>query len=108
MAPPAINTANLALGYAILWTAAADTAKPTANFGGVISGWTYVGATNEGITWGKSTDVNDLFVEESSTAVMTATGQGRFSFSGQLAEVSPANIAFVMGGGSLTGSAGSE
>lgn len=112
MPPPAINTGNLALGYGVLWTAVSLTARPTTVMGGdlgaSVPAWSYVGATLEGVTWGKSTEVNELFVEESQTAVMTAPGTGRFSFSGQMAEVKATNLKFVMGGGTLTGSAGSE
>ena len=113
MAAPAINTDNLAIGYAILWYADADTAKPTTVYGGdlgaSVSAWDYIGATQEGINWGNSTEVNDLFVEESRTAVMTQPGTGSFTFSAAMAEITPANVKFWMGGGgSLTGSAGSE
>src|SRR5215212_509992 len=113
MAAPAINTANLAIGYGILWYADADTPKPTTVYGGdlgaSVAAWDYVGATIEGVTWGKSTEANDLFVEESSIAVMTAAGTGSFTFAAALAEITPANIKFSMGGGgTLSGSAGSE
>lgn len=109
MPPPAINAANVVLGYGVLWYAPAETVRPTTAMGGDLAGaWDYIGATNEGVTWGKSTDINDLFVEESQVAILSAPGTGRFSFSGNIAEVSAANLAFVMGGGTLTGTAGAE
>jgi len=113
MAAPAIDTSKLAIGYAIMWYAVSDTAKPTTVYGGdlgaSVAAWDYIGATQEGITWNNSTDTNDLFVEESRTAVMTQPGTGTFAFSAALAEISPVNVQLWMGGGgTLSGTAGSE
>lgn len=113
MAAPAIDTTKIAIGYGILWLAVGDTAKPTTVYGGdlgaTVTAWDYVGATAEGVTWGKDVEPQDHFVEESSIAVKTMPGTGRFSFETQLAEVSPANVQLALGGGgTLSGAAGSE
>lgn len=111
MPAPAIDTTKIVVGYGILWVAAADTARPTTVYGGdlgaSVAAWNYIGATQEGVTWSKSTDVTDHFVEESSISVFSTPGTGRFSFSGQLAEVSLENLQFALGGGDLTGTTGS-
>jgi hypothetical protein len=113
MAAPAIDTTKIAIGYGILWVAAGDTAKPTTVFGGdlgaTVTAWDYIGATAEGVTWGKDTEPQDHFVEESSIAVKTMPGTGRFAFETQLAEITPANVQLALGGGgTLSGAAGSE
>lgn len=113
MAAPAIDPTKIAIGYGIFWYAEGGTAKPTTVYGGdlgaSVTAWDYVGATAEGWTWGKSTEPIDLSVEESSIAIMTQPGTGSFTFSAALAEITPDNIKFSMGGGgTLSGSAGSE
>src|SRR5215212_10546236 len=99
MTAPAIDTSKIAIGYGIMWYADGDTAKPTTLFGGDLGAsvvaWDYIGATSEGVTWGKSTEPVDLSVEESSIAVQTQPGTGAFTFAAGLAEITPANIKFA-------------
>lgn len=112
MAAPAIITGNVVVGYAIMWRAVADTARPTTVYGGDLGAsvvaWSYVGATEEGVTWAKSTDVQDHFVEESSISVFSTPGTGRFAFTGALAETTMENLKFCLGGGTLTGTVGAQ
>lgn len=104
MAAPAIDTSKILIGYGYLFTAVADTAQPLDSviYGGDPgAAWTYIGATEEGVTYGFEREVNDHFVEEQSAAVLTTPGNGALSFSAALAEVTIENLKLALGGGSI-------
>ena len=105
MAAPAIDTSKILIGYGYLFTAVADTVEPddTVIYGGDPgTDWTYIGATEEGVTYGFEREVNDHFVEEQSSAVLTTPGNGALSFSAALAEVTIENLKLALGGGTIT------
>src|SRR5450755_3129278 len=76
--PPAINTSNVLYGVGIVMTATLGTALPSDQNLGVGSswlggGWSYVGATDAGVslTWNPTTV--DINVEEQPTPVAVLT-----------------------------------
>lgn len=105
---PSITTANIIIGPAFLYTAAGDTARPSGAgsvpgaAGAAPSGWTYVGATEEGVNLSLDRETNPHYVEEQSIQVFTTAGNSTFSIELQMAESTLANWKLGTGGGTIT------
>jgi hypothetical protein len=110
--PPAYNTQNVVYGTALCFTAPVGTSLPSdANLGVGSSwtggGWSYIGATDSGVTLTWTPSTQDISIEEQPTPVAvlvtTANLQVTFDFS----EETLANISMAYGNGSIaTTSAG--
>jgi hypothetical protein len=104
---PTVTSANVVIGVGYLYHAAADTARPTGvgsvpgPAGSAPTGWTYVGATEEGVTLNLDREINDHYVEESSIQVFSTPGNSTFTIELQLAESTLANWKLGVGGGSI-------
>ena len=95
---PAIVATNVVIGVAWPYIhATAGTAKPsfTATASG---GWTYVGATMEGVTIEDNVEPNYHYVEEQSSPTNATAGTGEFTFTMTLAEATLENIQLAVGG----------
>ena len=102
---PSITASNVVIGVAYLYTAAADTAKPASPpgpAGAAPAGYTYVGATEEGVSLTMDREVEDHYVEESSIQVFSTPGNSTFSIECQLAESTLANWKLGVGGGTIS------
>jgi hypothetical protein len=110
--PPAYNTSNVVYGTALCFTATVGTSLPADDQLGVGSawtggGWSYIGATDSGVTLTWTPSTQDISIEEQPTPVAvlvtTANLQVTFDFS----EETLANISMAYGNGSIaTTSAG--
>jgi hypothetical protein len=101
---PSIDTGNVIIGVGYLYHAAADTAEPATApgpGGAAPAGYTYVGATQEGVTLNLDREVNQHYVEESSIQVFSTPGNSTFTIELQLAESTLANWKLGVGGGSI-------
>jgi hypothetical protein len=101
---PSINTSNITIGVGYLYHAAADTAEPAAApgpAGAAPAGFTYVGATEEGVSLNLDREVNPHYVEEQSIQVFSTPGNSTFTIELQLAESTLANMKLGVGGGSI-------
>jgi hypothetical protein len=101
--PPAVNTNNVLYGVGLVFTATLSTALPSDQNLGVGSswisgGWSYVGATDAGVTLTWTPATVDIQIEEQPTPVArivnTATAEITFSFN----EETLANINLAYGG----------
>jgi hypothetical protein len=102
---PNPDTTNVLVGYARLYTAPAGTAMPaeTVAFDGAWgSSWTYIGATEEGITQTIGTDTGTITIEESSIAVLTTVTAKTFTLGFALSEDTLESIKLAAGGGTIT------
>jgi hypothetical protein len=106
-APPAVNTSNVVYGLAFVMTAPLGTALPSDQNLGVGSawisgGWTFVGATDAGVSLSYTPSTVDILIEEQPTPVATivdkATAQVTFDF----AEETLANVNMAYGGAGTT------
>jgi hypothetical protein len=88
--PPAVTTTNVVYGVGIVMTAPVTTALPSDQNLGVSAswisgGWTYVGATNAGVSLSYTPSTVDISIEEQPTPVAVivdkATAQVTFDFS---------------------------
>jgi hypothetical protein len=73
---PSITVSNVVIGVGYLYHAAADTAKPAnppGPAGAAPAGYTYVGATEEGVSLNLDREVNPHYVEEQSIQVAEST-----------------------------------
>lgn len=103
---PTITTANVVIGVGYLYYAAADTADPGAApgpAGSAPAGFTYVGATEEGVSVSLDRETNPHYVEEQSIQIFTTPGNSTLTVDLQLAESTLANWKLGTGGGSITG-----
>ena len=104
---PSITTSNVIIGVGFLYYAAGDTVAPSGAgsipgpSGSAPSGWTFVGATEEGVSLNMDREVNQHYVEESSIQVFSTPGNSTFSIDLQLAESTLANWKLGVGGGSI-------
>ena len=87
--PPAVNTANVVYGIGLVFTAPVTTALPSDQNLGVSAswvsgGWTYIGATDAGVSLSYTPSTVDILIEEQPTPVATvvdkATAQVTFDF----------------------------
>lgn len=101
----AINTSNVIVGAATLYTAPANTALPADSvvYGGAWpAGWTDVGATEEGVSQIVGTDTSDINIEEQATPVSVMVTRRNVRVQVALAEDVLENIKLAWGGGTLT------
>src|ERR1039457_6599795 len=106
--PPAVTTTNVVYGVGIVMTAPVTTALPSDQNLGVgaswiSGGWSYVGATNAGVSLSYTPSTVDINIEEQPTPVAVivdkATAQVTFDFS----EETLTNINLAYGGaGTIT------
>lgn len=101
--PPSVTTTNVLYGLGLVMTAPLATALPSDQNLGVATawvsaGWTYVGATDAGVTLTWTPSTTDINIEEQPTPVArlvnTATAEIAFNFS----EETLANIGLAYGG----------
>jgi hypothetical protein len=103
---PSITTANVVIGVGFLYYGPADTASPgtaPGPAGAAPAGYTYVGATEEGVSLNLDREVNQHYVEESSIQVFSTPGNSTFTIELQLAESTLANWKLGVGGGDIAG-----
>lgn len=101
----AIVTSNVMVGAATLYTAVANTPAPPAGIplGGTWpTPWVAVGGTEQGVTMSYDPKVNELFIEEQPTPVLTPIDTLDISFSAIFAEDIMANIQLAYGTGANT------
>jgi len=106
---PNIDTTLALIGVSYLWTAPGDTAKPATSiaYGGAMGGaWTYVGGTQEGVSFSREIDVNRHYWEEQLAPVKNTPGQGTVSVSCNLGEATMQNLKLAFGSGALTTASG--
>jgi hypothetical protein len=102
---PSIDTTKVLIGTAILYTAPANTAAPAdtiADGTTWASPWTYVGATEEGVSLAVGTDTGDIRVEEQSTPVLIVVNAKNVRILAALSEDTIENMKLAYGGGTLT------
>ena len=87
--PPAVTTSNVVYGIGLVFTAPVTTALPSDQNLGVSAswisgGWTYIGATDAGVSLSYTPSTVDILIEEQPTPVATivdkATAQVTFDF----------------------------
>lgn len=102
---PAITIANVLVGPATLYTAPANTARPTDRtaLGATWPApWTYIGATEEGVSLVVGTDTTDILVEEQSIPVAVSVNKSNIAVNFALAEDVIENIKLSYGRGAIT------
>jgi hypothetical protein len=102
---PNPDTSAVVVGYARLYYAPAGTAMPadTVAFDGTWPvGWTYIGATEEGITQTIGTDTASIAIEEQSIPVLTVVNAKTFTLGFSLSEDTLESIKLAAGGGNIT------
>lgn len=107
MAPPAVVTTNVLVGTASLFTAPSGTAAPADT---VAAGqtwgspWTYIGATEEGVTFAFGTTTNNITIEEQPTPVIIVTTEVSIEMRFSLSEdtVESMKLAYGAGGSIAT------
>lgn len=111
MSAPAITTSNVLVGTATLFTAPAgtaavlDTITAGSDWG---SPWTYIGATEEGVTVAYGTTQSDINVEEQATPVLVVTTAVQFELRFSLSEDTVQSMKLAYGaGGSIATISGS-
>src|SRR4051812_12763833 len=99
---PTPNTASVLVGQATLYTAPADTAQPAdtlAEGATWLTPWTYVGGTEEGVSFLVGTDTNDIRIEEQSTPVMVVVTNKNVRVTTSLSEDTVDTMKLAYGGG---------
>ena len=100
-----IDTTKVALGIASVWYApegtamVSDTVAQGADWG---SPWTFIGATEDGVTLAKGVDVGSITVEEQSLPVKRPVNAVTFEVRFTLSEDTPDNMKLAYGGGVIT------
>lgn len=101
----AVDTSNVLVGTAKLWTAPALTARPAdtlAEGADFVSPWTFIGATEEGIRLLVGTETGETRIEESSIAVRIVATSKNVRIRGSLAEDVLESMKLAYGGGTVT------
>jgi hypothetical protein len=101
---PNPDTSAVLVGYARAYTAPAGTAMPadTVAFDGTWPvGWTYIGATEEGVTQTIGTDTATIAIEEQSIPVLTVVNAKTFTLAFSLSEDTLESIKLAAGGGNI-------
>lgn len=96
---------NVIVGEATLYIGPANTAMPddTVALGEAWPvGWTYIGATDAGVTLTVSTNTQDITIEEQSTPALVTVTSKDVTVACALAEDTIANMKTAYGGGTLT------
>ena len=99
--PP--TTTNVLYGLGLVFTAAQNTALPSDQNLGVASawtggGWSYIGATDAGVTLTWTPSVVDISIEEQPTPVAKIVDKATFEVSFNFSEESLSNINTAYGG----------
>lgn len=100
--PPAFTPANVLYGVGVLFTATVGTALPSDQNLGVGSswvsgGWSYIGATEQGVSVTYNSTVTDIRVEEQQTPVASLVDQVTLQITTGLAEETLTNIQLSYG-----------
>jgi hypothetical protein len=100
--PPAPVTSNVLYGIGIVMTAPVGTALPSDQNLGVASawtggGWSYIGATDTGVSQTWTPTVTDISIEEQPTPVAVIVDKGTLELTFDLNEETLANINLAYG-----------
>ena len=100
--PPAYTSTNVLYGIGVLFTAPVGTALPSDQNLGVGSswisgGWTYVGATDQGVSLNYAPSTNDINIEEQQTPVAVIVTNISFQITTSLSEETLANVSLSYG-----------
>jgi hypothetical protein len=100
--PPAYGTSNVVYGVGLVMTAPVGTSLPAdANLGVGSSwtggGWTYVGATDSGVTLNWNPSTQDISIEEQPTPVAVLVTNATLQVSFNFSEETLANVNMAMG-----------
>lgn len=100
--PPSQNTGNVLFGVGYLWTAAYGTALPAdVNLGDstqwLLSNWSYVGATDQGVTLTFNPSMSNLQIEEQVTPVASLVSTATYQITLSMAEETINNINLAYG-----------
>jgi hypothetical protein len=110
--PPSYNTQNVVYGTALCFTAPVGTSLPSdANLGVGSSwtggGWSYIGATDSGVTLTWTPSTQDISIEEQPTPVAVLVTTANLQITFDLSEETLSNISLAYGNGAIaTTSAG--
>lgn len=101
---PSFNTANVLFGVGILFTAPVGTAVPSDQNLGVATswsglGWTYVGATEAGVTLTFNPAVQNIMVEEQPTPAGVAINTADLQVTTSMSEETLSNVNMSWGNG---------
>jgi hypothetical protein len=100
--PPAFTSANVLYGIGVMFTGAVGTALPSDQNLGVGSawisgGWTYIGATDQGVSLNYAPSTNDINIEEQQTPVAVIVTNISFQITTSLSEETLANVNLAYG-----------
>lgn len=100
--PPSPNTQNVVVGLGLVFTASVGTALPSDQNLGVGSswtggGWSYIGATDSGVTLTWTPSTVDIGIEEQPTPVDKIVDKGTAEVSFNFSEETLANINLAYG-----------
>lgn len=102
--PPAYTATNVLYGVGVLFTAPVGTAVPSDQNLGVGSswvsgGWSYIGATDQGVSLTFNPTTTDIRIEEQQTPVAALVDQVTMEVTTSLSEETLANINVAWGNG---------
>lgn len=102
--PPSVVTTNVLYGTGILFTAPLGTAVPSDQNLGVATswtggGWSYIGATDQGVALNWNPSTNDISIEEQPTPVATIVTTATMQLSFDISEETLNGINLAYGGG---------
>jgi len=102
--PPAPTLGNVLVGTGICWTAPVGSSLPSdQNLGNATSwtgaGWTYVGATDQGVSVSYNPSTVDIRIEEQETPVQTIVDSATLQISFDISEETVAGINLAYGNG---------
>jgi hypothetical protein len=106
--PPAWTTGNVLFGVGYLWTATFGTALPAdVNLGDStqwqLSNWSYVGATDQGVSLTFNPSMSNLQIEEQVTPIASLVSTATYQVTLSMAEETINNINLAYGnGGTIT------
>lgn len=100
--PPAVNTTNVLYGIGLVYTGPVGTALPSDQNLGVGSswtggGWSYIGATDSGVTVTYNPSTVDLNIEEQPTPIAVLVDKASLEISFDFNEETLANISVAYG-----------
>lgn len=103
--PPAVNTTNVLYGVGIVYVGPVGTALPSDQNLGVGSswtgaGWSYIGATDAGVTLTYNPSTVDISIEEQPTPVAVLVDKATAEITFDFSEETLANINIAYGGAS--------
>jgi hypothetical protein len=100
--PPAVNTGNVVVGLAAVFTAPLNTALPSDASLGVGSawtggGWSFIGATDSGVSLNWNPSTQDINIEEQPTPVAVLIEKATLEVSFDFSEETLSNINMAYG-----------